>query len=157
MDKFNYQEPNWWLTICMEALYLSGIYHSRKALTQEQMTYVLGENQLNSAIILLAMVQGGFLKGEGKMYYLSELGVHHAKKRLASFEERLKDNKENGKHEDFQIRSILNERYKLLERISDLLKPPENTLPKDKKGRKLPPTRPEFEKLEKRVEELEKE
>jgi hypothetical protein len=155
MDKFDYKEPNWFLTCCMEALYLSGIYHLKKALTHEQMIYALGENPLNSTLLLNTMVDGGFLKGEGRMYYLSELGVHHAKKRLGTFEEVLREHKE-GKYQDFQLRSILNARYKVLDRINDVLKPAESTLPRDRTGRKPAPTRTEFEKLEKRVEELEK-
>ena len=142
----NYKEPYWTHTTLMESMFFQGITSIRKALTLMQMSYVLGENETNTTLILNHLVSEKFLKNEGFMYYLDELGIHHAKKRIKTFEENLKLWKE-GKFQDWQVKLITDLREKFSSRIKDV---------KSKKIKaKLNTSTNELEDLKKRIAILE--
>jgi hypothetical protein len=151
-----YQEPNWAHTTLMEVMFMKNITSPEQGLRTEQMVYVLGEDELNSRLILEHLMTEGFFKKAGNVYYLSELGVRHAKKRILTFDESLKEWKQ-GKANDFQIKLILNARLNFMERIDALNKKKENistNITKD--DQQEVPIIDEIESLKKRIAELEK-
>jgi len=142
--KDDYREPMWTYTTLMESMFFQEITSIRKALTLMQLSYVLGENETNTTLILNHLVNEKFLKNEGFMYYLDELGIHHAKKRIEAFDQVLKDWKE-GKFQDWQIKLITDLREKFSDRIKDV---------KSKKTKETVDSS-DFEDLKKRVSDLE--
>ncbi len=109
----------WTHTTLMEAMFFQKITSIRNALTLMQMSYVLGENETNTTLILNHLVNEKFFKNIGFKYYLDELGIHHAKKRIDTFNENLKLWKE-GKFQDWQIKLITDLREKFSSRIRDV-------------------------------------
>jgi hypothetical protein len=151
-----YQEPNWGHTTLMEVMFMKNIISPEKGLTTEQMVDVLDGDELSSKLILQHLVTEGFFKKTGNVYYLSELGVRHAKKRILTFDESLKKWKE-GKVDDFQIKLILNTRLNFMERIDALNKKNENISTNiTKEDQQEVPIRDEIEFLKKRIAGLEK-
>ncbi len=151
----NYQEPYWSHTSLMESMFLREIASAQKALRIEQMAYVLGDNELNTRLILDHLIEEGFLKKEAQSYYLDKLGIHHAKRRLGTFRESLIEWRA-GKVEDWKIGMLLSLYEKYIGRIKEIQegKTLEGAKPTEEAKQVKAPTG-KLEDLESRISQLE--
>jgi len=92
-------------------------------------------------MILDNLVDERFFKRTAKSYYLDDLGVFHAKKRMNTFEESVKESKGNSEKEGL-VNFILDARESFMKRIDEVTK---SSISKDK-----------LATLEERVSELER-
>jgi len=92
-------------------------------------------------MILDNLVDERFFKRTAKSYYLDDLGVFHAKKRMNTFEESVKESKGNSEKEGL-VNFILDARESFMKRIDE--------------ARKSPVSKDSGTTLEERVSELER-
>ena len=136
-----YDEPLWNYTTLMEAMLLKGIKTVGNSLSFNQMIYVFNTSDIDTQMVLNHLVDERFFKRTAKGYYLDDLGVFHAKKRMNTFEESVKESKGNSEKEGL-VNFILETRERFMQRIDEATK--------SSIGKRSSPT------LEERVSELER-
>ena len=137
----NYEEPLWNHTTLMEAMFLKGIRTVGNSLSFNQMNYVFNTSDIDTQMVLNHLVGERFFKKTAKGYCLDDLGIFHAKKRIESLEESVKESKGNSEKEGL-VNFILDARESFMKRIDEVTK---SSISKDK-----------LATLEERVSELER-
>jgi len=120
-SKYNYQEPHWGNTTLMEAMYMKGITSMENSLSFNQMVYVLNLSDVETQMTLDTLVNERFFGKNARGYYLSDLGKFHAKKRIDSFKDSIKEAKGDSERESL-MNFILKTRERFLRRIDEARK-----------------------------------
>jgi viroplasmin and RNaseH domain-containing protein len=116
-----YQEPHWNHTTLMEAMYLKGITTMTKSLSFNQMVYVMEQANIDVQMILTHLVNEKFFRKNAKGYCLADLGIFHAKKRIKTMEDSVKEAKGDSERE-MLVGHILKVREKFMDMIDEARK-----------------------------------
>ena len=137
---FQAQESNFWHhTTLIEAMAFRDINSYKDGLRPEQMLYILGENELNTRLLLAHLVEDKILVFEGNRYFLSKEAFDHGVRALTNIRmdqvKKYMKNEFADERERNGVSHVLYDFLSVVKKINDLKEKPE---PRENASRQVP-------------------